>query len=270
MNSQPLAEAEAERALDDFIDEDQVDHPIWYIRTVGLQPSVISAITICKYKRDDGLVEGTECSVCLNEFQEDENLRLLPKCNHAFHIPCIDTWLNSHTNCPMCRAGIVSMAAGAPSLEQSVENSGPLEEPQVEILENSGQVEEMEERASELRTGREEESESEVENEMIQPMRRSVSMDSLSASMLRLALADVHPEKVNGISDSQLSKTKESNMAIVPKGVGGNQSIMKLMESSSMGRILQSGSSSMKRSFSCSGKLFLMRHNRRRSSVLPL
>ncbi|KAF3672161.1 RING-H2 finger protein ATL54-like [Capsicum chacoense] len=77
------------------------------IQTVGLQQSVISAITIRKYKRGEGLIEGTECSVCLSEFQEDETLRILPKCNHAFHIPCIDTWLRSHTNCPVCRAIIV-------------------------------------------------------------------------------------------------------------------------------------------------------------------
>ncbi|CAN4107935.1 unnamed protein product [Withania somnifera] len=76
-------------------------------KTVGLQPSFISAITICKYTRGEGLIEGTECSVCLSEFQEDETLRILPKCNHAFHIPCIDTWLRTHTNCPMCRSGIV-------------------------------------------------------------------------------------------------------------------------------------------------------------------
>ncbi|XP_009770096.1 RING-H2 finger protein ATL54-like [Nicotiana sylvestris] len=77
------------------------------IRTVGLQPSVVSAITICKYKRGEGLIEGTECSVCLTEFQDDESLRILPKCSHTFHILCIDTWLRSHTNCPMCRTGIV-------------------------------------------------------------------------------------------------------------------------------------------------------------------
>ncbi|XP_060217220.1 RING-H2 finger protein ATL54-like [Lycium barbarum] len=91
------------------------------IRTVGLQPSVISAIMICKYKRGEGLIEGTECSVCLNEFQDDETLRILPKCNHAFHIPCIDTWLRSHTNCPMCRAGIViTIPATAAFIERNV------------------------------------------------------------------------------------------------------------------------------------------------------
>ncbi|KAK9930380.1 hypothetical protein M0R45_027419 [Rubus argutus] len=37
---------------------------------------------------------------------------LLPKCSHAFHINCIDTWLRSHTNCPLCRAYIVSETLG--------------------------------------------------------------------------------------------------------------------------------------------------------------
>ena len=88
-----------------------VDHPIWFIRTVGLQRSVIDSITVFKYRKNEGLVDGTECSVCLGEFQEEESLRILPKCSHAFHIPCIDTWLSSHKNCPLCRAPVVNDAA---------------------------------------------------------------------------------------------------------------------------------------------------------------
>ncbi|GAA0169464.1 hypothetical protein LIER_23948 [Lithospermum erythrorhizon] len=87
----------------------QVDNPIWYIRTDGLHPSVINSITMFKFKTDDGFVERTKCyvcSVCLNSFQDDETLRLLPKCNHAFHVQCIDTWLKEHKNCPTCRADI--------------------------------------------------------------------------------------------------------------------------------------------------------------------
>ncbi|KAF8099533.1 hypothetical protein N665_0242s0017 [Sinapis alba] len=91
---------------EEFQDTEQVDHPIWLIRTTGLQQSIINSITICSYKRGDGLIERTDCPVCLNEFEEEESLRLLPKCNHAFHISCIDTWLRSHTNCPLCRAAI--------------------------------------------------------------------------------------------------------------------------------------------------------------------
>jgi hypothetical protein len=102
---------------DDVGDDDDdervmaIDHPIWLIRTVGLQQSVIDSITVLKYRKNEGLFDGTECSVCLGEFQEEESLKLLPKCSHAFHVPCIDTWLRSHKNCPLCRAPVVNDAA---------------------------------------------------------------------------------------------------------------------------------------------------------------
>ncbi|CAH8360046.1 unnamed protein product [Eruca vesicaria subsp. sativa] len=72
----------------------------------GLDETLIKSIRVYRYKKGDGLVESSDCSVCLSEFQENEKLRLLPECNHAFHVPCIDTWLKSHSNCPLCRAFI--------------------------------------------------------------------------------------------------------------------------------------------------------------------
>ncbi|XP_027350621.1 RING-H2 finger protein ATL52-like [Abrus precatorius] len=74
----------------------------------GLDEALIKSITVFKYTRGGGLVEGNDCSVCLSEFEENESLRLLPKCNHAFHLPCIDTWLKSHSSCPLCRSIISS------------------------------------------------------------------------------------------------------------------------------------------------------------------
>ncbi|XP_030535677.1 RING-H2 finger protein ATL13 isoform X2 [Rhodamnia argentea] len=45
----------------------------------------------------------TPFQVCLCEFGPEDKLRLLPKCSHAFHMECIDTWLLSHSTCPLCR-----------------------------------------------------------------------------------------------------------------------------------------------------------------------
>ena len=45
--------------------------------------------------------------MCLNEFEETETLRLIPKCDHVFHPECIDEWLATHTTCPVCRANLV-------------------------------------------------------------------------------------------------------------------------------------------------------------------
>ncbi|OAP14894.1 hypothetical protein AXX17_AT1G36050 [Arabidopsis thaliana] len=49
---------------------------------------------------------GVECAICLNEFEEEETLRLMPPCSHAFHASCIDVWLSSRSTCPVCRAGL--------------------------------------------------------------------------------------------------------------------------------------------------------------------
>ncbi|KAJ6395900.1 hypothetical protein OIU77_021039 [Salix suchowensis] len=47
-----------------------------------------------------------DCAVCLLEFEDDDYVRTLPVCSHAFHVDCIDIWLRSHANCPLCRAGV--------------------------------------------------------------------------------------------------------------------------------------------------------------------
>nr|XP_043625257.1 RING-H2 finger protein ATL54-like [Erigeron canadensis] len=137
---------ENQETHEEFVDHDIVDHPIWYIRTIGLNPSVISAITVVKYKKTEEIIDGTSCSVCLSDFQENEALRLLPKCNHAFHISCIDTWLRSHTNCPLCRAGIVKNVTNnnnSLSLDENLGGSGTGEEARVEIsVREDGEVEE--------------------------------------------------------------------------------------------------------------------------------
>ncbi|GMI95937.1 ARABIDOPSIS TOXICOS EN LEVADURA 1 [Hibiscus trionum] len=49
-----------------------------------------------------------ECAVCLNEFEDDEKLRVIPNCSHVFHIDCIDVWLQNNANCPLCRTSVSS------------------------------------------------------------------------------------------------------------------------------------------------------------------
>lgn len=76
----------------------------------GLDPSVIEMFPTFLYSTVKGLKIGKgvlECAVCLNEFEDDETLRLIPKCSHVFHPDCIDAWLSSHTTCPVCRANLV-------------------------------------------------------------------------------------------------------------------------------------------------------------------
>lgn len=76
----------------------------------GLDMSLIESFPLFRYSLVKGLKLGKgsmDCVVCLSEFQEDETLRLLPKCGHAFHPDCIDMWLFSHTTCPLCRSSLL-------------------------------------------------------------------------------------------------------------------------------------------------------------------
>ncbi|KAG2319200.1 hypothetical protein Bca52824_012413 [Brassica carinata] len=48
-----------------------------------------------------------ECAICLTEFSDGEEIRILPLCGHAFHVACIDKWLTSRSSCPSCRRILV-------------------------------------------------------------------------------------------------------------------------------------------------------------------
>ncbi|KAK7279216.1 hypothetical protein RJT34_24262 [Clitoria ternatea] len=81
----------------------------------GLEEAVIRLIPVINYKPEKEEVGerrsfcSSECAVCLNEFQEDEKLRVIPNCGHVFHIDCIDVWLQNNAHCPLCRRTISLM-----------------------------------------------------------------------------------------------------------------------------------------------------------------
>ncbi|KAF8005638.1 hypothetical protein BT93_K0042 [Corymbia citriodora subsp. variegata] len=58
------------------------------------------------------VIGGGSCSICLGEYKEGEVLRLLPECEHVFHMKCVDPWLRLHATCPVCRKSPVA-GAGA-------------------------------------------------------------------------------------------------------------------------------------------------------------
>lgn len=72
-------------------------------RNSGVDRTVIDLLPVFRFGVLQGEKDGLECAVCLNRFEPAEVLRLLPKCKHAFHVECVDTWLDSHSTCPLCR-----------------------------------------------------------------------------------------------------------------------------------------------------------------------
>ena len=43
------------------------------------------------------------CSICLEPFKETVDRVRILSCCHVFHSTCIDSWLTSHSRCPLCR-----------------------------------------------------------------------------------------------------------------------------------------------------------------------
>ncbi|CAN4123993.1 unnamed protein product [Withania somnifera] len=76
---------------------------LFHLHDSGLDQAFIDALPVFLYKEIVGLKEPFDCAVCLCEFSEQDELRLLPLCSHAFHVSCIDTWLLSNSTCPLCR-----------------------------------------------------------------------------------------------------------------------------------------------------------------------
>ncbi|MED6123643.1 hypothetical protein PIB30_051054, partial [Stylosanthes scabra] len=115
--------------------------------TKGLDSATVSAIPMFVYQEQkqkkteqEEETEELECVICLSGFEEGEVGRTLPKCGHAFHVECIDMWLSSHCNCPICRApvlalhqpndydedrgGVVEIVIGTPSYDISESENG--------------------------------------------------------------------------------------------------------------------------------------------------
>uniref|UniRef100_A0A803QAQ2 RING-type E3 ubiquitin transferase n=1 Tax=Cannabis sativa TaxID=3483 RepID=A0A803QAQ2_CANSA len=80
---------------------------LFHLHDAGVDQSFIDTLPVFNYKAIIGLKNPFDCAVCLCEFEPDDKLRLLPKCSHAFHMECIDTWLLSHSTCPLCRASLL-------------------------------------------------------------------------------------------------------------------------------------------------------------------
>ncbi|WCJ35047.1 RING/U-box superfamily protein [Euphorbia peplus] len=81
------------------------DHPDVPMPVKPAAQKGLSAAELEKLPKITGkeLVLGTECAVCLDEIEGEQPARLVPGCNHGFHVECADAWLCKHSVCPVCR-----------------------------------------------------------------------------------------------------------------------------------------------------------------------
>ncbi|KAI3704469.1 hypothetical protein L1987_74689 [Smallanthus sonchifolius] len=73
----------------------------------GIKKKIVE--TLPKFVYNSGTDENAgklstgDCAICLAEYVDGDEIRVLPQCGHGFHVGCIDMWLGSHSSCPSCR-----------------------------------------------------------------------------------------------------------------------------------------------------------------------
>jgi hypothetical protein len=89
----------------------------------GLKKKEMVALPTSTYSNSSGCPSPSSssgCAICLVDFSDGDQIRMLPKCNHQFHVVCIDKWLLSHSSCPTCRHRLKSSSDSMPSLSEIV------------------------------------------------------------------------------------------------------------------------------------------------------
>jgi E3 ubiquitin-protein ligase ATL10/75/76/77/78 len=64
----------------------------------GVDMDTLQSLPVVKGRKEFGC-----CVVCLNDFEEKDHVKVIPRCGHGFHPGCIDVWLLTQGSCPVCR-----------------------------------------------------------------------------------------------------------------------------------------------------------------------
>ncbi|KAJ7515099.1 hypothetical protein O6H91_23G071300 [Diphasiastrum complanatum] len=91
-----------------FRSDDVEQSPTVFQTETGVDQGLMDSLPTFSFASLKGDKAGLECAICLSRYSENEILRLLPKCKHAFHVDCADRWLVLHSTCPLCRYSVSS------------------------------------------------------------------------------------------------------------------------------------------------------------------
>ena len=66
---------------------------------------IIKNIKIKEYTLNENKHDNERCPICLEDYNIGDTLNELI-CNHFYHKKCINNWIISNNNCPICRSSI--------------------------------------------------------------------------------------------------------------------------------------------------------------------
>lgn len=61
----------------------------------------------CVYDSYDEMCESEVCLICLVQFCDGDEIRLIDACNHIFHHNCIIKWIYTTKTCPTCKKSVM-------------------------------------------------------------------------------------------------------------------------------------------------------------------
>lgn len=73
------------------------------IAQAGVRRKALRAMPTLVYSAGQSGGPNPACVICLANLEPGERVRVLPKCNHGFHVRCVDRWLMARSTCPTCR-----------------------------------------------------------------------------------------------------------------------------------------------------------------------
>ncbi|KAK9285588.1 hypothetical protein L1049_024783 [Liquidambar formosana] len=101
----------------------------------GLKKKILQSLPKFTYNSASKGKLAEECAICLAEFAEGDEIRVLPQCGHGFHLGCVDMWLGSHSSCPSCRQILVvarcQKCGQFPAISSSAAAAGAVTEAQL-------------------------------------------------------------------------------------------------------------------------------------------
>jgi hypothetical protein len=98
----------------------------------GIAPAQPAATAAMAGTDNASLDEGLGCSICTEDFEKGQDLRVLP-CDHKFHPECVDPWLlNVSGTCPLCRVDLRPVTSHDSSASQDPNELPPPLNPEAE------------------------------------------------------------------------------------------------------------------------------------------
>ena len=110
-----------------FVVSDSASNPPARVVNTGVKKKALKTFPTVSYSSELNLPSlDSECVICLSEFTNGDRVRILPKCNHGFHVRCIDKWLSSHSSCPKCRQCLIETCQKIVGCSQASSSQTPV------------------------------------------------------------------------------------------------------------------------------------------------